>query len=359
MAKRVFLHIGMPKTGTTYLQDIMWSQRDELAAQGFLLPGFRRQHLWAALDVCAHASLSRRHLDAPGSWKRLVASVMEYPGDAIVSHEFLCGASAAQASSAISDLAPAEVHLIISARDTLGMVTSGWQESIKNGDSWRMDDILTAAPQAGPEFGWATWDLSGVLSRWTPVLPSAQVHILPMPSRTAGPVEHWRNFAGVIGIDPGPFEAPEAPANVSLGVVQIELLRRLNPHLGPLRDTARRRGEYIRGYLAETLLAKQGGNRLAPSPSMVKECRTRASRAVSLIEKGKFDVRGAIENLEVPEHLDLHPSTAEVSEAELLEAAILLIADLADDVRLLRESGQAARASSGSRSRVRRRWWAR
>ncbi len=38
MANRVFLHVGTPKTGTTYLQTVMWANRDKLAEQGLLLP---------------------------------------------------------------------------------------------------------------------------------------------------------------------------------------------------------------------------------------------------------------------------------------------------------------------------------
>ena len=49
MARRVYLHIGLPKTGTTYLQTLMWNNREVLAGQGVLLPGdSRRQHLWAS-----------------------------------------------------------------------------------------------------------------------------------------------------------------------------------------------------------------------------------------------------------------------------------------------------------------------
>jgi hypothetical protein len=33
---RVFLHIGAPKTGTTYLQDVLWSNKAELSRRGVL-----------------------------------------------------------------------------------------------------------------------------------------------------------------------------------------------------------------------------------------------------------------------------------------------------------------------------------
>ena len=39
MARRVFLHIGTPKSGTTYLQSLWWQHRDALAERGLLLPG--------------------------------------------------------------------------------------------------------------------------------------------------------------------------------------------------------------------------------------------------------------------------------------------------------------------------------
>ena len=39
----MFLHIGEPKTGTTFLQQVMWPNRAELAAQGVVLPGHHGQ----------------------------------------------------------------------------------------------------------------------------------------------------------------------------------------------------------------------------------------------------------------------------------------------------------------------------
>src|SRR5262249_27545191 len=40
---KVYLHIGEPKTGTTFIQQVMWSNRAELAAQGVVLPGHHPQ----------------------------------------------------------------------------------------------------------------------------------------------------------------------------------------------------------------------------------------------------------------------------------------------------------------------------
>ena len=48
----MFLHIGEPKTGTTFLQQVMWRNRSELAAQGVVLPGHHPQdHFRASQDL--------------------------------------------------------------------------------------------------------------------------------------------------------------------------------------------------------------------------------------------------------------------------------------------------------------------
>src|SRR5215475_13246602 len=49
---RVYLHIGEPKTGTTFVQQAMWANRAQLAAHGVLLPGYsHRDHSLASRDL--------------------------------------------------------------------------------------------------------------------------------------------------------------------------------------------------------------------------------------------------------------------------------------------------------------------
>ena len=109
--------------------------------------------------------------------------------------------------------------------------------------------------------------------------------MLPMPGPGAPRDQHWRNFAGVLGLDPDRYDAPEEPRNPALGVVQIELLRRVNPHLTAFRKPVDR-GTWIRGYLAEGHLVHQEGERLGADDAQVADCRERADRAVRMIENG-------------------------------------------------------------------------
>jgi hypothetical protein len=333
MASQVFLHIGLPKTGTTYLQSVLWESKKALAADGFLLPGRgHREHLWAALELQGRPRLAQRHPEAPGTLERLVGAVQRHQGPAILTHEFMCGAGREQARALVESLAPAEVHVVITARDTLGMLTAGWSEYVKNGGTTPLAQMRGSRLGGQGEFGWRTWDLGGVLRRWGRHVPPGQVHVLPMPEAGTPRDQHWRSFAGVLGLDPDRYDAPEEPRNPALGVVQIELLRRVNPHLGAFRKPVDR-GTWIRGYLAEGLLVHQEGERLGADDDQVAECRQRADRAVRIIQRRGYQVVGDIDSLRVPAELPERPRPDAVSNAALVESATTLIADMLADVR--------------------------
>jgi hypothetical protein len=244
----------------------------------------------------------------------------------------MCGAGREQAAALVASLAPAEVHVVITARDTLGMLTSGWAEYVKNGGTKPLAEMRGDQVGGQGEFGWRTWDLGGVLRRWGRHVPPEQVHVLPMPGPGTPRDQHWRNLAGVLGLDPDRYDAPEEPRNPALGVVQIELLRRVNPHLTAFRKAVDR-GTWIRGYLAEGHLVHQDGDRFGADDAQVAECRERAERAVRIIERRGYEVVGDVESLRVPAELPPRPVPDTVSDAALLASATTLIADMLADVR--------------------------
>jgi hypothetical protein len=101
--KRIFLHVGAPKTGTSQVQDLLFLNRPELDEQGVLYPAeqFDDQFI-AALDLLGRewGGLERR---APGAWPRLVEQVNAFEGHTVViSHEVLAGATAEQAARALA-----------------------------------------------------------------------------------------------------------------------------------------------------------------------------------------------------------------------------------------------------------------
>lgn len=329
----MFLHIGLPKTGTTYLQQVVWSNRDRLRKAGLFVPGFgHREHLWAALDLQERPRLAKRHADAPGAWQRLVDEASAQSGDVLITHEFLCGASAAQASRAIASFPDADVHLVVTARDAASVVSAGWQESVKNGGTVDLDAVMAGQPAGGPEFSMRTWDLADVLERWTHDLPGERVHVLVMPASGQPRDLHWRHFAAVLGLDPDAYAAPEDAVNPALGIVQIETLRMVNQHLP--RYSAHERGVWIRGYLAEDLLARQPRERGGMPEQYLARFAEMDRAAVALIAERGFHVLGDLSGLAGEEAVrggGREPDT--VTHAELLESAARLVADIVADVR--------------------------
>lgn len=348
MASKVFLHIGLPKTGTTYLQTIMWSGRDLMRAQGVLLPGEqRRDHLWASRVVRDDPRLADQIEKQRTAWDRLRAEVADWDGTAVISHEFFAAASAPQAAAMIEALAPAEVHLVVTAREPAGLFTSSWQESLKNGGVRSLATYAAAGVSQNPMsiWNWRTLDVGLVLDRWAATVPAQQVHVIPLPPPGSPRTLVWDRFATLIGLDPGAFDDSESFANESLGVVEAETLRRINLHLQDKEfSSAMARGTFIRTFLADERLAPRGGDRYWPEEGVIEECRRRGTAAVTAIAEAGYDVRGDLDDLLVPETLPVRRGVDSVTDAEVAEAAVELVGTLMHDVRrLVRQRDKARR----------------
>ena len=116
MADAVYLHIGAPKTGTSYLQKTLWGNRKILPEQGIFVPLQRpaRMHFDAVADL-----RGGMWADGPltATWDELAADVKARPGVAVISEELLCGTPTEQIERIIESMAPTPVHVIHAARD--------------------------------------------------------------------------------------------------------------------------------------------------------------------------------------------------------------------------------------------------
>jgi hypothetical protein len=338
VADQVFIHLGLPKTATTYLQTILWGSRDQLRAEGLLLPGReRRDHLWASRVVREDPNLTGAPAAQRTAWDRLLAEVRSWPGRALISHEFFGAASAEQAARMIEQLAPAEVHLVATAREPLGLFTASWQESLKNRRTTPMADYarrVSDSPNA--IWNWRTLDLRLVLERWAATVPPERVHVLPLGSGAPRDAI-WHEFGGLLGLSTTSYDLSQSSPNESMGVVEAETLRRVNQHLGSFRR-ALDRGVYIRSFLADERLVPRRGERFWPEEDRIEECRTRGREAVAYVRARGFDVRGDLDDLLVPDALEPRRVPSSVTDAEVSEVAVELVARLLGDVRELRSS---------------------
>ena len=177
--RAVYLHVGSPKTGTTYLQSLLARHRAGLREVGVLYPGAReREQFNAALDLRDIKFAGYDDPAVPGAWERLVGEVRAWPGTAVISHEILAAATPEQVQRAVRSFGPADVHVVLTTRDLARQVPSTWQEHLKNRHATRWSDYVAAIREieAGVEAAgeaarlarrfWRAQDAADILQRW-------------------------------------------------------------------------------------------------------------------------------------------------------------------------------------------------
>ena len=235
MTRRVYLHVGAPKTGTTYLQDRLAANRTELAKRGVHYPlGLHASHFKAALDLI-DLSWGGQRDDARGEWDKLVDRVRRHDGTVIVSHEILAGARPHQVRKAMADFAGSEVHLVYSARDLARQIPAEWQEGIKHRRRRSFGRFLSqvqSADRRNPKLWfWKAQGLPDVLARWGEGLPPERIHLVTVPQPGAPRDLLWERYCEAFGIDPAWAPTESDRENVSIGIAETALLRKLNRRL--------------------------------------------------------------------------------------------------------------------------------
>lgn len=323
MTHRVYLHVGAPKSGTTFLQSVMEDNRAALAQAGVLVAGDRHvERVHAGLAVREDPRLGQLPPEAAGAWARLVEEMLAWHGDAaILSYELLAGASADQAAKAVAELGDVEVHVVISARDLGRAVSSAWQERLKFALTTPLEEWSPRPESDGPraEWGWRTMDPAGVAARWGSALPPQRVHIVTVP-RDQGPDELWRRFARACGIDQVPVNVGATRTNESLGVTAAEVLRRVNARLPPELDSNREQALWTRDVLAHQVLAPLDAEPIGITDAQFAEAEQRAGEAITAIEAAGYDVVGSLEDLRATRRGDRTPGQTDA--AELLQVAL-------------------------------------
>src|SRR4051812_22532198 len=205
MAEDVYLHIGPPKTGTTYIQQVLWENKAALREQNVFLPlGNRRKQYDAVADLrgglWATAKLST-------SWDRLAEWAARKPGTSVVSEELLAPMPEPQSyERAIASLAPARVHVICAVRDYGRGVPANYQQAIRARSSRPYDDYLEMIRDPANEL-WRLQNPARLYEMWEPWLDRPeQFHVITVPASGSPRELLWERFASVIGIDPSCVE---------------------------------------------------------------------------------------------------------------------------------------------------------
>lgn len=330
MAKRTYVHVGPPKTGTTYLQAGWRAQRARLLDEGLLFPGEHpADHFRACmLALESETFVPRMDADRASLWSAFRSEIGAHSGDALLSSEFYARADAATAQRIVAQLREVsdQVHVVVTARDFGRQVLASWQQSVKRG-SYRTLGSFWRKYHDAEERPWKFWrnqDVPALAQRWLDAGADA-VTVVVVGGPGAERDQIWHDLCDVLGVEHAPVPEPSR-SNSSLGAVEIEVLRRMNKRLPSGLDLVR-----SANLISKDLSDQVASLGLPRVPIRVSEQMTaqvqacgdeQAATLAAMASEGRIQVVGDLAHL----HPTIEPVTSSVDDAMVADAALRLLA---------------------------------
>ncbi|WP_121257523.1 hypothetical protein [Nocardioides ferulae] len=346
MSERVLLHVGTPKTGTSYLQDVLFRNRDRLLDAGLCYPAKRfDDHFLAALDL-QRLTWGGLEAEAVGAWDRLAGQVRRHHGTAIVSHEVFAAASRSQADRALTSLGHrngTEVHLVLSVRDLVRQIPAEWQENVKHRSPIGYAQFLQQIqdPERSSRIGswfWSVQEVPDILDRWAFDLPPERVHLVTVPPAGGAPEVLWKRFSAAFGLDGVDLDLHGERSNPSMGVPETALMRRINAAVNDVVPPADYR-PLVRELLAhQTLSQRTRSPRLALPAEVQAWVREREEAWVATLRERGYDVVGDLDDLVGAAPTSPWTDPDHPSEKQVAAAAVDAIKALTVEAARLRHS---------------------
>ena len=310
MTKRVLLHVGTPKTGTSYLQDVLFRNRPALAEHGILYPADRFDaHFLAALDLM-RLPWGGLETEAVGAWDRLAergprAGTAPRSSATRSSRPPPARRSGGRWSRWATTTAPRSTWCsrcaTWSARSRpSGRRTSSTAASISYARF--LEEIRDPARDSRiATWFWAVQEVPDILDRWGHDLPPERIHLVTVPPPGGPPALLWQRFSQALGLDGLDLDLEAERANPSLGVPETALLRRINQ---AANRRARPAGLPAAGARAARPPDAVAPHRLPAAGAAARTCtrgrRTLAAPWVDEIKQRGYDVVGDLADLAGP-----------------------------------------------------------
>ncbi|MEJ7689547.1 MAG: hypothetical protein WKF76_03450 [Nocardioidaceae bacterium] len=302
MADRIFLHIGAPKTGTTYLQQVLHRNRDALEAAVVLYPRVVGDaHHTAVWDVRAPTERDFGR-DVSGDWGKAVRLVDAWTGTAVMSSELFVYAEEKECGRALTAFADGtEVHVIYTARDLVRQAPAVWQERVKNqhtlGYGPFLADALGRSQTHMAKGFWRAQDLPVALKRWSQGIPPEHVHVVTTPPAGSPPTLLWERFASVLGLDGASYDTDIPVVNTSLSVTAAEVLRRFNVRHGHELTHLQYRRLVRKGLFDVLSEVVEDSSKLTLTSSEYAALSKRSEEGAAAARARGYDIVGSLDDL--------------------------------------------------------------
>lgn len=329
----LFVHIGLQKTGTSYLQSIFWQSTEELTRQGLdMVPETKRATFNLMLDVRGRFNPSFDPPEAGRAVEELPGRLARATGSrALITEESFAPAKDEQIRRLLAACGDREVHLIVTVRDLGRAIPSAWQQTLQSGAAETFDDYLVRLQKnENSDAGrlWRNKDVPAIVGRWAAHVPAERIHVVTVPPSGSHPQLLLQRFCSVLDVDPARLDTEVARSNEALRHIGAEVLRRVNANLD--KEFRRRDvyGDIGKRYFAVQVLGRDEGHRIRLPRHIEEWVRSVSQQHIDFLAAGGFRVVGDLADLEpAPEAFgddEIVPTEEEVAAAATQALATVL-----------------------------------
>jgi hypothetical protein len=220
-------------------------------------------------------------------------------------------------------------------RDMGSLLPAEWQETVKhrNARAWEdwLGDVIDTESVAEDRRQWWFWRVHDTLAigrLWSEFVPPERIHVITMAPRGAGTSLLWQRFASLLGIGPGSVDISRARPNASLGLAEIEFLRRLNQAL-PAEVPDWFYMWNVKEAVAHKALAdRPAGDRLVLPTDREAWAKDQAEILIAGLQNSGYDLIGDLSELRPRQHATPGASPAGQPAGQMLDAAVQAAAAL-------------------------------
>ncbi|NEQ97180.1 MAG: hypothetical protein F6K30_10715 [Cyanothece sp. SIO2G6] len=226
--KQVYLHIGLHKTGTTYMQKVFTDNREKLRSLGVDYPELGAEYLLGHHNLAWSFIPNKPLINGENfSCDRFFEYIESCECSKIlISSEDFDFLQLAQIEKLRQRLAHFEVRIVVYIRQPLNALYSYWQEAVKHGDTTPFNDYCFQVLDQPTSLNYGQ-----VLDRWSAKFGIDVLSIVVYDNLLEDNEDialYCLQQVLAIDISVHDVELPQSRINVATDIRQIELIRQLN-----------------------------------------------------------------------------------------------------------------------------------
>ena len=324
--RRLIIHAGFHKSGTTALQEAFDAQREELKAAGIIYPNIgRRAHhrvAWALTGRTWGWGKRGGEKTSIKHWEQLAKSINSSDEETIlISSEFFSELDGDAIRKLFSDIKGRKVQAVFTVRPLVKLLASSYQQYLKYGikadyEEWLHSVLDTPGESKITPTFWSRHFHGRVVGKWVDVLGSQAVTVIIVDE--SHPEFLFDSINAYLGLPQGLLKSQETGSNRSLTMEEIALLLDINRRFPQEREWDEYeifiRNGYIRTITDVVAPSPESGKLLTPQWAIDKGNEIGAVNKRELIAT-HARIIGDIESLDraqVPEGNSVYPTNISI-----------------------------------------------